>query len=107
MTPDDQYIAEFQRRRREFQPQWQRTVGFIFLPGFVLFVLGGQVASARALVYPGIALCLAGAARGAWLVFKYRRCPACGAFQKPKMYYPYRSCESCGERLSVGAKDST
>ncbi len=107
MTKDDDYISEFQKLRREFDPQWQRTIGFIFLPGFVLFVIGGQVASARALVYPGLALMLVGVARGAWLVMKYRRCPACGAFQKPKVHYPYRSCEGCGARLSMGAKDST
>jgi hypothetical protein len=103
---DDRYIAEFQRRRAEFQPQWRQTIGFIFFPGFVMFVLGGQT-SAHALVYPGLALCLAGAVRGAMLVIKYRRCPACGAYQSPKLHYPYRSCPSCGVRLSMGAKDST
>jgi hypothetical protein len=30
MTQDDAYIAEFQRRRRVFQPQWQRTIGVVF-----------------------------------------------------------------------------
>jgi hypothetical protein len=107
MTQDDPYIAEFQRRRREFQPQWQRTLGLIFLPGFVFFVLGGQLPAARALVYPGIVVMLAGAVRGAWLIFTYRRCPACGAFQKPQIQYPYRTCRGCGVRLSMGAKDST
>jgi hypothetical protein len=102
---DDPYIAEFQRRRAEFQPQW-RQVGFIFFPGFILFLLGGQL-NIRPLLFPGIALCVIGAVRGAMLIFKYRRCPACGAFQKPRVHYPYRTCEGCGERLSVGAKDST
>lgn len=103
---DDHYIAEFQARRREFQPLWRRAVGYIFFPGFVIFLIGSQTDKLW-LVIPGMALCLVGAARGAMLVFRYRRCPACGAIQFPRMYYPYRSCPTCGVRLSVGAKDST
>ena len=106
MEPPDAYVDEFQRRRREFQPLWQRTIGLIFFPGFILFVVGGQT-NVRPVVFIGLAMCLVGAVRGAILAFKYRRCPACGAFQKPKIHYPYRSCDGCGVRLSVGVKDSS
>ena len=69
-------------------------------------VVGGQT-NVRPVVFIGLAMCLVGAVRGAMLAFKYRRCPACGAFQKPKIHYPYRSCDGCGVRLSVGVKDSS
>lgn len=78
----------------------------IFFPGFILFLIGGQL-DFRWLVIPGIGLCLLGAVKAALLVFRYRPCPACGRIQTPRIQYPYRTCESCGTRLSVGAKDST
>jgi hypothetical protein len=98
-------IAEFQRRQREFKPRWNRNIGILFFPGFVLFLIGGQ-ADRLWLVIPGIGLCLAGAVRGLLLVLRYRRCPECGALQMPKMHAPYRTCEGCGSRLSTGFKDS-
>ena len=106
MNTDDQFIAEFQEHRRQFQPLWRRNIGVVFFPGFVLFLVGSQTDKLW-LVIPGIALCLVGAVRGAILVFRYRRCPACGKIQKPKILFPYRTCEGCGVRLSLGSKDST
>ena len=103
---DHDTIAEFQRMRREFQPLWTRAVGFIFLPGFVLLA-AGAIANLRWLAIPGVALCMAGAARGGVLILRYRRCPVCNAVQPPRLCYPYRACRGCGSRLSMGAKDSS
>jgi len=109
MTPprtEGEIIAAFQAQRREFQPRWRRAVGFVFFPGFILFLIGSQTGLLW-LVIPGMGLCLVGAARGAMLVVRYRRCPFCGVIQFPKMQFPYRTCNGCDSRLSVGAKDST
>ncbi len=105
MNPDETHIAEFQKRRREFQPQWNAAIGLFFFPGFLLFIIGAQFN--RWVVIPGIILCLVGAVRGLLLILQYRRCPACNAIQISKIYYPYRTCRSCGVRLSVGVKDSS
>lgn len=35
MSHDDENMAEFQRRMREFHPQWRRNFLTWFLPGFV------------------------------------------------------------------------
>ena len=103
---EKEVIAEFQRRRREFKPLWTRNIGLVFFPGFAIFVIGGQTDKLW-LVIPGIAVCLVGAARGFVLILRYRRCPVCGMVQTPRVQLPYRICRGCGNRLSLGAKDST
>jgi hypothetical protein len=117
-TPEDipETVAEFQARLREGKPLWNRNFLRLFLPGFLLFGFGGPLGllmpggranNNRWMIFSGLALCLAGGARGAWLMWTYRRCPACGRFQRPEWRIPYRTCIGCGARLSMGVKDST
>lgn len=111
--PED--VSAFQAQLRELKPLWNRNFLLLVLPGFVLFGWGGPFGlllpagvphDIRWMIYSGIALFLAGAARGAWLMWTYRRCPACGRFQSPAWRMPFRTCLGCGVRLSMGVKDS-
>lgn len=108
-------VAEYQARLRELRPLWNRNFLLLFLPGFLLFVIGGpgglllpggQANHNLWLIVPGIALCAAGAVRGVWLMLKYRRCPVCDRFQSVEMRIPYRSCLGCGARLSNDWKET-
>lgn len=108
-------VAEYQTRLRELRPLWNRNFLLLFLPGFLLFVIGGpgglllpggQASHNLWLIVPGIALCAAGAVRGMRLMLKYRRCPVCDRFQSVEMRIPYRSCLGCGARLSNDWKET-
>ncbi len=108
-------IKEFQDRLREFRPIWNRNILFIFLPGFLMFgaagpgyllIPGAQPVHAPWLLFSGIALCVIGGIRGAYLMAKHCRCPMCDKIQTPAKYFPYRKCLRCGTRLSVSWKDS-
>lgn len=107
-------VAEYLARLRELKPQWNRNFLLLFLPGFLLFVIGGpgglllpggQANHNLWLIVPGIALCAAGAVRGVLLMLKYRRCPVCDRFQAVEMRIPYRSCMGYGARLSNDWKE--
>jgi len=102
---DADTIAEFQRRKREFQPRWNRNFLIFALPGFVLFAVGGPLEKPLSLA--GMGLFLVAVVRGACYIFRYRRCPVCAGLQLPAWHSPYRSCGGCGARLSWGWKDST
>lgn len=101
----EETIAEFQRRKREFQPRWNRNFLAFALPGFVLFAVSGSLEEPLSLA--GIGLFLIACIRGAYYVFRYRRCPVCADVQVPRWQFPYRRCDGCGARLSWGWKDST
>ena len=93
--PESETIAEYQRRKREFQPLWNRNWLTLFLPGFVLFALGGPVGNVPLVAIAGFAICAAAAVRGMMLVLRYCRCPACDTVQWPAVYFPYRQCRGC------------
>lgn len=113
---DARTVAEFHERLRELKPLWNRNFLLLFLPGFLLFGIGGPggllLPGAEAnhnlwLIVPGIALCLIGAVRGAMLMSRYRRCPVCEKFQPPEFRIPFRTCLGCGAKLSNDWKEST
>lgn len=116
--PTDQeaaIAAKYLSRLRELKPLWNRNFLLLFLPGFLLFVLGGpgglllpggQANHNLWLIVPGIALCVAGAIRGVLLMLKYRRCPVCNRFQPVEMRIPYRCCLGCGSRLTNDWKET-
>jgi len=109
-------IEAYQARRAQFNPHWRRTIGFLFIPGMVLVVIGGGSLEALKtgqdgriipwLLFLGMALFLAGMVHGVVLMTRYLRCPGCERMQKPGWQFPYRRCKQCGARLSVGLKDS-
>lgn len=112
----DDAIAQFQQRRRQFKPRWNGNWLFVFFPGFLLFMAvgpagellwGWKPAGHPWLLFPGIGLCILGMVQGVYLMLRYRRCPVCEKFQKPRICFPFRICASCGARLSLGWKDST
>jgi hypothetical protein len=105
---DAKATAEYLQRLRELKPLWNRNLLWIFLPGFLLFGIGGPLGlllpGGKAnhnvwLLIAGLALCVIGAVRGARLMWQYRRCPVCDRFQEPDMR-PYRVCPRCGTRLA-------
>lgn len=107
-------IAAYQARLRELKPRWERNFLFIFLPGFLMFAIGGpgglllpggQAHHNLWLIIPGVALCLIGGIRGFRLMSKYRRCPQCETFQQNEFRIPYRTCVGCGARLSSNWKE--
>ena len=102
----DGTIEQYQRRRREFQPRWLKTMGFAF-PGFALFAMGTENLVASPLSIIGLGLFLVAFARGAYLWLHYKRCPMCNTIQSGGWSFPYLVCAGCGARLSYGAKDST
>ena len=102
---DEKTIAEFQAARQEMQPRWNRNWLFFAAPGFILIAVGGNYNS-LAMQIPGMVLFLIAMIRGARLILRYMRCPACGAIQTLRVYFPYRRCRSCDARLSLGVKDS-
>ena len=81
----------------------------MFLPGFLLFAAGGPggllLPGGKAndklwLIIPGIVLCVTGLVRGVILMYRYRRCPVCDAYQPNKIRMPHYQCMECGARLS-------
>ena len=108
-------IAEYLARLCELKPQWNRNFLLLFLPGFLLFGIGGpgglllpggQPNHNLWLVVPGIALCVIGGIRGVRLMLKYRRCPVCNRFQTVEMRIPFRTCAGCGARLTNDWKET-
>jgi len=103
----DAIIGEFQRRRREFRPQWTRNFLTLALPGFALFALGHPMAvHVPALAVAGFVLFGAGMLRGFLIAWRHLRCPVCDRFQTPRKCFPHRACLGCGAALSFGAEDS-
>lgn len=112
---DAQAIEEFLERLRELKPLWNRNFLLLFLPGFLLFGIGGpfglllpggQANHNLWLIIPGVVLCVIGGVRGFMLMWHYRRCPVCDKFQPPEMRIPYRVCLGCGTRLTTNAKET-
>lgn len=108
-------VAEYQSRLRELKPLWNRNFLLLFLPGFLLFAIGGpgglllpggQANHNLWLIVPGLALCAVAGIRGVRLMLKYRRCPVCDRFQSVEMRIPYRRCLGCGSRLSHDWKET-
>jgi len=113
---DRKIIAEYARRKKEFQLHWNRNMLTLGFPGFILFGLGGlgegmlgrspgNISVVVALV--GFAIFAFALARGVFYYSsQYLRCPVCNKQQSPAIHFPYRSCDGCGQRLSEGWKDS-
>ena len=104
-APGNDVLAEYQQRRREFQPFWNRN-WLVFFAGFVLFALGGET-DLSSVAIAGFAICAAAGVRGVMLMRRHLRCPACETIQWPAVCFPYRQCRDCGQRLSQGWRDST
>ena len=98
---------KYQKRRREFQPLWNRNFLLVALPGFVLFLLANPVLlDLEPLVFVGFPLFAFGLLRGFLLMRRYLRCPTCNRVQNFGRYYPNRQCLGCGADLSYGPGDS-
>lgn len=104
-------MTAFQERLNELKPLWTRNLLLVFLPGLVLFVIGGpgglllpggDAGHNLWLIVPGIVLCVIGFLRGAMLMYHYRRCPVCDAFQANEIRVPRYLCLRCGARLTNG-----
>ena len=102
---DNDVIAEFQERRRQFKSHWTRTWLFFFLPGFIMFA-ASVLTDSSLLFIPGFGLCVFALARGFMLKMRFLRCPVCGKGQSSGVSFPYRTCAGCGTRLSHGWKDT-
>lgn len=103
----DPIVEEYQRRRREFQPLWNRNFLLVALPGFLLFLLGNPtLIDVPALVFVGFPLFAFGLLRGLLIASRHLRCPTCDRFQPPQKALPNRVCLGCGAVLSYGTADS-
>ena len=102
---NDPTIVEYQRRRKELQPKWNRNVLFLALPALLLFGWAGETGR-KPLALVAFGVFAAAGYRGWRLWSRYRRCPECDAVQGGGLRFPYLSCRECGVRLSIGAKDS-
>ena len=108
----DGTIEEYQRRRREFQTRFLKTV---VLGGFPLIALvlidGGEIKLVNGPLWHWIVVGLffIAFARSIYLLYRYVRCPECDTiqFEFGGLQLPYHVCTECGARLSYGAKDST
>jgi hypothetical protein len=112
---DARAVAAFEAQLRELKPLWNRNFLLVFLPGIILFFVGGpgglllpggHANDDLRLIIPGIVLCVIGGVRGFILMWRYRRCPECGEFQRPGFRFPYRTCMSCGVRLTRSWKET-
>jgi hypothetical protein len=99
-------IQEYQRRRAEFRPWWNRNFLLFALPGFTVFALGGPVLQIPALALAGFAIFALGMLRGFVILYRHLRCPVCDRLQSPQWCYPHRVCLGCGAALSYGPGDS-
>jgi hypothetical protein len=100
-------VEEYQRRRREFRPLWDRNFLFIAFPGFGLFGLGSpMVLDIRPLVIIGFLLFGFGLVRGLLIARRHLRCPVCDRIQSLQKWYRCRICRGCGSALSHGWGDS-
>jgi hypothetical protein len=100
-------VEEYQRRRREFQPLWNRNFLLVALPGFLLFLLGNpMMLDIPNLIFIGFPLFGYGMLRGLLIAKRHLRCPVCDRFQSPGKSLPNRVCLGCGAALSYGMEDS-
>jgi hypothetical protein len=111
---DARTVAAFEAQLRELKPLWNRNFLLVFMPGIILFFVGGpgglllpggHANDDLRLIIPGIVLCVIGGVRGCILMWRYRRCPECGEFQRSGFRFPYRTCMSCGVKLTSGWKE--
>ena len=81
---EDPVIAEFQDRRREFHPPWNRNFFFLLAPGFALAALGHGYFEQAWMTLVGAPLFAVGmeAVQG-----------------REGMQLPSLTCHSCGARL--------
>lgn len=106
LPQDEPVIAQFQDRRREFRPPWNRSFFFLLAPGFALSALGHGYFEQAWMVWIGVPLFAAGLLRGFMLWREHLRCPRCETVQAAEGWQlPYLTCRSCRARLSVGFRD--
>ena len=85
-------------RRGEFQRHWTRNFLFLYVPGFALFA-AGIVTTSKPVIVAGWAVCLVGMARGYRILRKYKVCPSCRKFNKPRLGDDEYICQRCGAGL--------
>jgi len=87
----------------EFQREWNRNFLTLFLPGFLIFGLGG-VAGSKFVALAGWGVAALGGFKAFRLIVKYRTCPDCGSLNSPRLNSD-DCCIRCGGELPLDGTD--